>query len=456
MSLNEILQSCHGVAKSWHHITAEEVETFYRNNKENTRSLEESEKIIEKMPIIVVDNFSQLFNIYYFDCEKLVCCECLDGLFQIFNPNIVSKQFSFENKIKEIQKAQDEAIQKHNYDKALLMIPDAFRFYCLEHNTSFPEQQKFRLWLEIYNHVDYGADGEQLRAIIPHPLSPQPDLSKFEGDNLTIFRGEGSLSQPWKQAISWTTEPKTAVFFACKGYQSHPRAIYQGICRKQDVIAYITSRNENEIIIFPENVQHVKKLDIFSQETPEFQEEINNVADKYHFYTSAILPEWYPENSAHNIGHIHRTILFGLIVFDKDKNFHYTKTDEDIIMYFSALHDIGRTNDTRDKTHGQKSLNQIRQQNIVYYPAAIADRDLNWAKLFIKFHCCPDTDGYAAIKEMAHSQGEFVKMKYLFNICKDIDALDRFRINDLNPKFLRSEISKQLIFWASAISHGVK
>lgn len=457
MTLNDILQSCHGVAKKWHAISDAEIETLYRSISEKQRSLTEVKKIVKTLPIIVVENFSSSLNLYYFDCKHLVIFDFFLGFSEICNPDIFPEQFTKDSKIKILQEHQLKALHEHDYSTALLMVPEPFRFYCLSHNPSFPEEEKFRLWIEIYTKVDYGACADELREIIQHSTIPQPNLSQFSSDEIIVFRGEGSSSQSLEKSISWTTDEKIALFFACKGYPGRPKNIFRGRVLKKNVIAYITHRNENEIIAFPENIQDIEKLDISPLDSPKLKNTINNISDLYYFYTSAVLPEWYSQSKgAHDLGHIHRVILFALFMFIKDKDYHYSAIDKAIIMYFAALHDIGRTDDSDDPSHGELSLQKIKDEHIVYFPSDISIKYVNWAKLFIKFHCLPDEDGYAAIRQMSNDAKEFTKMKYLYNVCKDIDALDRFRINDLDPKYLRTKTAHKLIFWASVASREIK
>lgn len=104
----------------------------------------------------------------------------------------------------------------------------------------------------------------------------------------------------------------------------------------------------------------------------------------------------------------------------------------DAILY----HDIGRTNDDVDDSHGAKSRD-------IYYDAA-SDRNPATAFL-IEYHCLDDRKALADLKASNIRDKERVWL--LYTILKDADALDRVRfgMRAVGPKYFRNEITHKLL-----------
>jgi hypothetical protein len=79
-------------------------------------------------------------------------------------------------------------------------------------------------------------------------------------DELVIYRGYRHSS--YKAGLSWTLSLEKAAWFANRWNQGNPMVV-TGRCRKEDVIAYLNGRNEQEIVIDPRKVTGLKKLKDF-------------------------------------------------------------------------------------------------------------------------------------------------------------------------------------------------
>jgi len=75
-------------------------------------------------------------------------------------------------------------------------------------------------------------------------------------NTLTVYRGQGIDADGlgW----SWTLSRDMAVYFANRFPEGE---VMQGECKKSDVIAYFTGRNEDEIVVPREKVLHVKSIE---------------------------------------------------------------------------------------------------------------------------------------------------------------------------------------------------
>jgi len=79
------------------------------------------------------------------------------------------------------------------------------------------------------------------------------DTDKKLTGTLTVYRGDASKTT----GIEWSLSKKTATWFA-KRFGCKTPVLATGQADAKDVLAYITNRKEEEVIILPENVQNVK------------------------------------------------------------------------------------------------------------------------------------------------------------------------------------------------------
>jgi hypothetical protein len=70
-------------------------------------------------------------------------------------------------------------------------------------------------------------------------------------DELQVWHGE---EHPKRVGMSWTLDRRTAVWFAGR-FGKQGGKLYEGVVRRSDVIAYITSRGEEEILVEPDTVK---------------------------------------------------------------------------------------------------------------------------------------------------------------------------------------------------------
>lgn len=135
----------------------------------------------------------------------------------------------------------------------------------------------------------------------------------------------------------------------------------------------------------------------------------------------------------HGSGHINRVLLMaGLIAWREGLE------GEDARQYFRAAsyHDVGRYFDGLDLTHGSRSAEQLAALTGVQGEAL---RELQGA---VAAHSQPD----AKLEEMvsAYHPSNLPRALELARLLKDADNLDRVRLGDLNPKFLRHDSAKAL------------
>ena len=127
-----------------------------------------------------------------------------------------------------------------------------------------PKEKRYGIFRTIYASMEYNfadIDPEFLEVCFQdrlhsseHHAAMEELKTKTDGEYITIYRGECSKSTPKEEALSWTLDRKVAEFFANRF--SGGGFVHQASVPIDSVLDYITHRNEEEILVFPEHVQH--------------------------------------------------------------------------------------------------------------------------------------------------------------------------------------------------------
>ena len=151
----------------------------------------------------------------------------------------------------------------------------------------------------------------------------------------------------------------------------------------------------------------------------------------------------------HNEDHIDRVIINGTLIAKKEQI-----SDDDFRLLLNALkyHDIGREkiqDDYKDgvsKKHGQYSAETIRKlyEQGLFKGSIKNQKEIDLVCQAITLHSMDDNH-LEAIKE---SDPRLYKIS---SILKDADNLDRVRLHDLDPKYLRNEHAKTLVPFATTL-----
>ncbi len=306
----------------------------------------------------------------------------------------------------------------------------------------------FDVWLGIHTRLDY-ANGMWDRAVLEYVFSfaPKPELPPSDEDGLiTIYRGTGALSQSADVALSWSTEPCFALWFANRSARG--THLLTAKVHPDDVVAYFPeNRKEHEIIVRPGATLEYLENDMIPS-TEEYVPAllIPATGDFFRFGKIA-LRLGYPGRIAfsyHCIDHILRVLLLSLVYFYNAKD-QLSDEDKHILIYFSLLHDIGREGDDVNDTHGENSLCVIQQKNIRIKGLALSKKGYRIANLIIVNHCRSDEAGIAAIQsEQSFTRRDKERAVKLYSIAKDMDALDRVRFNGLDYRLLRTPYARRL------------
>lgn len=316
-------------------------------------------------------------------------------------------------------------------------------------------ERVFEVWHQIYTKLGY-ANGTWSDDIIQYVFAHAPELAEQPELNehglVTLYRGAGGLSQPPEKALSWSTNPISALWFA--NHSGKGTHFITAEVELADIVAYYPSYwTENEVIVWPGKIVNAVPMDVL----PSTQDTVNR-------YVAPVLPQFiklvgqvarlgYPmeRNSfeVHGQRHIMRVLLLSLIYAVGE---HLDEKDKNVLAYFSLLHDIGRTNEYADPEHGAASVRKIHAEGIRLSGVPLDRRDYLLAETIIQYHSRDDADGMAAINALPGlNRKERARAVRLFHICKDMDGLDRVRFNGLDYRLLRTEYARRLILIAGCI-----
>ena len=135
--------------------------------------------------------------------------------------------------------------------------------------------------------------------------------------------------------------------------------------------------------------------------------------------------DWFllqPPSSLHGVTHTARVMVWASIL-SRDTPW-FTP-----VLWAAACHDLRRQEDGRDAEHGFRAGQWVRENLATYYP--LPQDTLELIANACTWHVTADRD----------TQWQHPVLKYL----KDADGLDRVRLGDLNPRYLRFPASRPLI-----------
>lgn len=318
------------------------------------------------------------------------------------------------------------------------------------------DKDLYKVFLLVYTSCEYGF-GEFNKEMMLRIINCKPEEYKKEVEEnlsnkvdengfITVYRGVGSKSTPLKKAYSWTTNLCVALFFATR--YSQKGKVYTGKVHINDVIAYIDSRNENEILALPEKVIDTKQIKMLDINDIYFHHPY--LVEDYVLESKDIKRKYFSNpDGIHGVLHSKRVLLLAYIISLYQK---LNYRDLQIILTAAKYHDIGRMNDKYDKKHGIKSFKKMQKLGLIY--EEWDEEDINILQYIIENHCISDEEGIKKINEYQIQDRD--RALLLYKILKDADGLDRVRLEDLDINYLRLPISKSLVMCAYEIYANLK
>ncbi len=474
MKLDEIFQQLYESNSLENLVSIKEIKTEEDKQREISNgynvvfTLDEWEKAY---PMIPSDNiyFQKNSDVLYFDRKNYILVHT--HLYTKERPSFIE---NFETSLKNVVQDLYELKKKKDYENLLKTNLSEGSGYSTMYLLNFmlenelPDENLYNAFTGCYSFTDVGVECISEKAwsnlLLCKTEAQKEDtkkrLSKMP-DTFTVYRGEGSKSTHYNKAISWTTNINVAYFFASRRGAEKARII-SGTVRKEDVVEYITDRNESEVLINCGKVKNISILSCIEFETFmdtikydfEDYDDLDNVKNDVagqikeiqRLYKQSKNPHAY-----HEASHTWRVLLlaeylYHNLVMDKygfeNEDIRYTVM-EDMNKLITAItyHDIGRRNDMVDDMHGKLGCEVFKKDK--------GNDDI--IEYLITFHCLDDEIARNYLDEMAKDKGEEYKDRVwkLYCILKDADALDRVRFgmgeDGLDIKYLREELPKRLI-----------
>ena len=139
-------------------------------------------------------------------------------------------------------------------------------------------------------------------------------------------------------------------------------------------------------------------------------------------------------STVHGSGHINRVLVLAGLIASMEQ------LEEPLLRQYLAAasyHDVGRTFDGLDWEHGLRSAERLgtltgyRGENLREIQGAVAA------------HSFPDEQMEERV--MSYTPQNKPRAIRLAELLKDADNLDRVRLGDMNPRFLRNDSAKSLV-----------
>ena len=137
-------------------------------------------------------------------------------------------------------------------------------------------------------------------------------------------------------------------------------------------------------------------------------------------------------SNMHGLGHIERTILQGAFCAMEEG---LDEADTRLLLEACSYHDVGRINDWVDDLHGHRSAQKIGELT------GRTGEELKLIQGAVDAHSRRDVALVASVR--GYGPENLERGVILAQLLKDADGLDRVRLGDLDPRYLRRSSSQK-------------
>ncbi len=392
---------------------------------------------------VVFDGSRGFQNAFYADFEQghycwiPFCRANLKDMIRIMDRNFCAPNFG-------------HARRNHDWVTFYMMdVPLPMQIWDFEQRYRMIEpEQVFSVWSYLHTHIDY-VNGmwkpEVLEYVFAH--APKTELPELDEDGqITIYRGMGEKSQSAESALSWTTDPVCALWFANRSARG-TRLVSARVTPEQILVYNPGHQGEREVILKPGVIPEYTELDMIPSTEDQVPKLLAPITEEFFRYGAIALSLGYPTENLfqyHGIKHILRVLLL-MLLYCQHSGDDLSEEDKQILIYFSLLHDIGRDSEDEDDTHGDKSVELIRSKNLRIRGIQLSKKGYRIAKLLIRHHCRDDKTGLERVRKVPNfTARDADRAAKLYAIAKDMDGLDRVRFNGLDFRYLRTDYARRL------------
>ncbi len=343
--------------------------------------------------------------------------------------------------INRMEREIKDSLARRDFDHFLGLIdpriaPEVF----MEAFNFIPDHEKFRLFERLWRFnpdahdifpPEFAQQAYQYRGVTSE--RPPADKDGF----VCIYYGQDGDLLP-EQAVRWTIDINRAIIKAM-GFEP-VAAIFQGRVHTDNIIAYDYRRTVKEVQVQAGSPLRITKRDFI--DLRQFDDLASaGIPERFHYYTGQIERGWFhnPEG-IHAIGHTRRVLMLSLLLAYLER---YSQADAHLLSLAAVFHDIGRENDGYDPGHGLASYTRIVKENLL----ALDDhQDRETLRFIVENHAIPDRCAYQKLDR--YNLGDVERTLRLYDAFKDADGLDRVRLGDLNPDYLRTASAQRLLLAA--------
>ena len=144
----------------------------------------------------------------------------------------------------------------------------------------------------------------------------------------------------------------------------------------------------------------------------------------------------------HGQGHIERVIMLGALIAMGEG---FNREDTRLALFACSYHDIGRSNDRRDDDHGTVSAGKIVSRGLVNIIPDVTQAQIALLQAAIATHSMHDSSLEDNMNKFGVPEYERERCRRICWCLKDADNMDRVRLDDLDPKYLRLDSSKNMV-----------
>ena len=144
----------------------------------------------------------------------------------------------------------------------------------------------------------------------------------------------------------------------------------------------------------------------------------------------------------HGQGHIERVMMLGALIAMGEQ---FSQEDTKLALFACSYHDVGRIDDSKDDDHGTRSAERIVERKLTNMLEPLEADKLAILQAAIATHSMHDSSLEANMAKYGVPAEQQERCRRICWCLKDADNMDRVRLNDLDPKYLRNDSSKNMV-----------
>ena len=144
----------------------------------------------------------------------------------------------------------------------------------------------------------------------------------------------------------------------------------------------------------------------------------------------------------HGQGHIERVMMLGALIAMGEQ---FSTEDTKLALFACSYHDVGRIDDSKDDDHGTRSAERIVERKLTNMLEPLEADKLAILQAAIATHSMHDSSLEANMAKYGVPADQQERCRRICWCLKDADNMDRVRLNDLDPKYLRNNSSKNMV-----------